>query len=91
MVWDFIQNQLLGMHWFKVLIQNLFAVCGLDLTSPLSGSIIFFIYDVIKIAFLLFVLIFIIFLILKNISSLFMKKRLRFNSQPLFIGLFSFF
>lgn len=60
MVWDFIQNQLLGMHWLKVLIQNLFAVCGLDLTSPLSGSIIFFIYDVIKIVFLLFVLIFII-------------------------------
>ena len=60
MVWDFIQNQLLGMKWLTVLIQKLLTACGLDVTSRLGGSISFFIYDVIKISILLFVLVFII-------------------------------
>lgn len=60
MVWDFIQNQILGMKWLNVLVQNLLTLLGVDVTSRLGGSISFFIYDVIKISILLFVLVFII-------------------------------
>lgn len=58
MVWDFIQNQLLGMKWLNELVQKILSACGLDVTTRLGGSINFFIYDVIKISVLLFVLIF---------------------------------
>ncbi|NLV87487.1 MAG: permease, partial [Clostridiales bacterium] len=57
-VWDFLQNQILGMRWLNDLIGNLLTSLGLDITSRLGGSIHFFIYDVIKIAALLCVLIF---------------------------------
>lgn len=60
MVWDFIQNQLLGMKWLNELVQKILSACGLDVTTRLGGSINFFIYDVIKISVLLFVLIFVI-------------------------------
>ena len=60
MVWDFIQNQILGMKWLNVLVQNFLGFCGLDVTTRIGGSVSFFIYDVIKITVLLFVLIFII-------------------------------
>ena len=60
MIWDFIQNQILGMKWLNGLVQNLLTLLGIDVTSRLSGSISFFIYDVIKISILLFVLVFII-------------------------------
>src|SRR5574344_115196 len=60
MVWDFIQNQLLGMKWLTVLIQKLLTACGLDVTTRLGGSLVFFLMDVIKISILLCVLIFII-------------------------------
>lgn len=60
MVWDFIQNQLLGMKWLTVLIQKLLIACGLDVTTRLGGSLVFFLMDVIKISILLCVLIFII-------------------------------
>ena len=60
MIWDFIQNQILGMKWLNGLVQNLLTLWGIDVTSRLGGSISFFIYDVIKITVLLFVLIFII-------------------------------
>ena len=60
MIWDFIQNQILGMKWLNGLVQNLLTLLGIDVTSRLGGSIIFFIYDVIKISILLFVLVFII-------------------------------
>ena len=60
MVWDFIQNQLLGMKWLTVLIQKLLTVCGLDVTTRIGGSLVFFLMDVIKISILLCVLIFII-------------------------------
>ena len=32
-VWDFIQNQILGMHWLNDLIGSLLTVCGLDPVS----------------------------------------------------------
>lgn len=60
MVWDFIQNQLLGMKWLNVLILKLFKTCGLDAESRIGGSLSFFLMDLIKISILLCVLIFII-------------------------------
>ena len=60
MIWDFIQNQILGMKWLNGLVQKLLTLWGIDVTSRLGGSISFFIYDLIKISILLFVLVFII-------------------------------
>ena len=60
MIWDFIQNQILGMKWLNGLVQNLLTLLGIDVTSRLGGSISFFIYDVIKISILLFALVYII-------------------------------
>lgn len=60
MVWNFIQNQLLGMKWLNVLIGKLLTACGLDVESRICGSIAFFLMDLIKISILLCVLIFII-------------------------------
>jgi uncharacterized membrane protein YraQ (UPF0718 family) len=60
MVWNFIQNQLLGMKWLSILINNLLQSAGLDTSSRIGGSVSFFIYDVVKITALLCVLIFII-------------------------------
>lgn len=60
MIWDFIQNQILGMKWLNALIGNGLSVLGLDISSRLGGSIQFFLYDVIKITVLLCTLIFVI-------------------------------
>lgn len=60
MVWDFIQNQLLGMKWLTVLIQKFLSFCGVDATTRFGGSLTFFLMDVIKISILLCVLIFLI-------------------------------
>ena len=57
-MWTFIQNQLLGMRWLNELIGSGLSALGLDLGSPIGGSLHFFIYDVIKITVLLCVLIF---------------------------------
>ena len=59
-VWDFIQNQVLGMKWLGTLIEKGLTALGLDITSRLGGGIWFFLYDIIKITFLLCLLIFII-------------------------------
>lgn len=60
MIWDFIQNQILGMKWLNKLIGNGLEAAGLDTSGRLGGSIQFFIYDVIKITILLCVLIYLI-------------------------------
>ena len=60
MIWDFIQNQILGMKWLNSIIGNLLSNTGIDLNDRMGGSIQFFLYDVIKITILLCVLIFII-------------------------------
>ena len=60
MIWDFIQNQILGMKWLNIIIGNLLSVIGLDVEGRLGGSVQFFLYDVIKITILLCTLIFII-------------------------------
>ena len=60
MIWDFIQNQVLGMKWLNELIGVLLEKVGLDISGKLWGSIHFFIYDVIKITILLCTLIYVI-------------------------------
>lgn len=60
MVWDFIQNQILGMKWLNGLIEKLLTFFGLDVGSLLGGTVAFFFMDLIKISILLCVLIFII-------------------------------
>lgn len=60
MIWNFIQDQILGMSWLKQLIGNTLEKLGLSITNRLGGSIQFFIYDVIKITILLCLLIYFI-------------------------------
>lgn len=55
---SFIQKQLLGMKWLNDLVGSLLQSIGLDLSTPLGGSLQFFFYDVIKISILLCTLIF---------------------------------
>ena len=59
-VWDFIQNQILGMKWLNGLIGRGLSALGLDVGTRLGGSVQFFIYDVMKITVLLCTLIFVI-------------------------------
>lgn len=59
-IWIFIQDQILGMRWLSSLIGEFLYSIGLDTSGKIGGSIQFFIYDVIKIVFLLCVLIFVI-------------------------------
>ena len=59
-MWEFIQDQVLGMKWLSDLIGNILTALGLDITGKMGGTIQFFIYDVIKIVVLLCALIFII-------------------------------
>lgn len=56
-VWQFIQDQILGMKWLNALIGRGLSAVGLDITGRVGGSIQFFLYDVIKITVLLCVLI----------------------------------
>ena len=60
MIWNFIQNQILGMKWLNALIGSLLQKTGLDTASRMGGSVQFFFYDVIKITILLCTLIFLI-------------------------------
>lgn len=60
MIWDLIQEQLLGMKWLNKLIGNGLERLGIDTSAKLGGSIQFFVYDVIKITILLCVLIYLI-------------------------------
>lgn len=60
MIWDFIQNQILGMKWLNSLIGSGLSALGIDVTERIGGSIQFFLYDVIKITVLLCFLIFLI-------------------------------
>lgn len=59
-VWDFFQAQILGMKWLQQLIGSILNAMGLDISGTIGGSILFFLYDTIKIMVLLSVLIFII-------------------------------
>ena len=59
-VWDFIQNQILGMQWLNAVIGKGLSALGLDTASRWGGSVRFFLYDVVKITVLLCFLIFVI-------------------------------
>lgn len=72
-VWDFFQNEILGMQWISRLIKAVLNSLGLDTSNRIIGSIHFFIYDIIKITILLCVLIFII----SYIQSYFPPERSR--------------
>ena len=70
-VWDFIQNQVLGMRWLNELIGRGLAALGLDTAGRVGGSIRFFLYDTVKIMVLLGVLI----LVISYIQSFFPPER----------------
>lgn len=57
-VWNFIQDQILGMSWLNTLVGRLIELVGIDISGQLGGSLQFFIYDIIKITVLLCTLIF---------------------------------
>ena len=59
-VWQFVQDQVLGMRWLNTLINQLLTAVGLDTQSRIGGSVQFFLYDVLKITVLLCLLIFLI-------------------------------
>ena len=62
-MWDFIQNEILGMKWLYELILRGVAAAGLSVESKIGGAVAFFLFDIIKISVLLCVLIFLISLI----------------------------
>ena len=72
-IWDFFQKQVLGLRWLNELIGKLLTSIGMDPESRLTASLQFFLYDSIKIFFLLSVLIFII----SYIQSYFPPQRTR--------------
>lgn len=59
-IWQFFQDEILGMKWLNRLIGNGLSVLGLDTGGRMGGSVQFFLYDVIKITVLLCCLIFVI-------------------------------
>ena len=72
-MWDFIQNQILGMKWLNAAIGKGLSLLGLDTATRWGGSVQFFFYDVIKITILLCTLIFLI----SYIQSYFPPERSR--------------
>lgn len=70
-MWDFFQNEILGMGWLNRLIGSLFNSLGLDSTGKVGASIQFFLYDIIKIMVLLGILI----LFISYIQSYFPPER----------------
>lgn len=59
-IWQFVQEQVLGMKWLNELIGRGLTALGVDLSGRMGGSIQFFLYDVLKITVLLCSLIFLI-------------------------------
>ena len=59
-IWEFIQDQVLGMKWLNKMIGSMLSSLGLDISGRVGGSVQFFIYDVLKITVLLCFLIFMI-------------------------------
>ena len=72
-MWEFIQDQILGMKWLSSLIGRLLTATGIDVNTKIGGSVQFFLYDVIKITVLLCVLI----LLISYIQSFFPPERSR--------------
>ena len=59
-IWQFIQDQVLGMKWLNKLIGSALSLLGFDVGGRMGGSIQFFLYDILKITVLLCFLIFVI-------------------------------
>lgn len=59
-IWEFIQNQILGMKWLNQAIGKMLSSFRLDIESIAGAGIQFFIYDTVKITILLCVLIYFI-------------------------------
>lgn len=72
-IWQFIQEQVLGMKWLNEIIGAGLSAAGLDVSGRIGGSVQFFIYDVIKITILLCFLVFAI----SYIQSYFPPERSR--------------
>lgn len=70
-IWDFFQNEILGMNWLNRVIQSGLNAAGLDTSGKVGGSIQFFLYDVVKIMVLLGFLI----LMISYIQSYFPPER----------------
>lgn len=70
-IWDFFQNEILGMRWLNRLVQSSLNAAGLDTGGKVGGSIQFFLYDVVKIMVLLGFLI----LMISYIQSYFPPER----------------
>lgn len=70
-VWNFLQDQVLGMKWLNEVVGHGVAALFPDIPDRVSGSVRFFIYDTIKIMVLLGVLI----LIISYIQSYFPPER----------------
>ena len=73
MIWNFIQNEILGMQWLNRGIGSLLSLVGLDPGNRIGSSIRFFLYDTVKIMVLLGVLI----LLISYIQSYFPPERSR--------------
>ena len=52
-IWQFIQDQVLGMKWLNGLIGRGLSMLGLDVGGRVGRSVQFFLYDVLKITVLL--------------------------------------
>ena len=78
-IWDFFQNEVLGMNWLNRLIETFLNACGLDTTGKIGGSVQFFIYDTVKIMVLLGVLI----LIISYIQSYFPPERAKKDTRQI--------
>lgn len=72
-IWNFFQDEVLGMKWLNRLIGSGLNAAGLDIDGKIGGSIQFFLYDMIKIMVLLGFLIFLI----SYIQSYFPPERTR--------------
>ena len=72
-VWHFIQDQIFGMKWLHNVIDSGLSALELDVSSRWGGSVLFFLYDVVKITVLLCILIFVI----SYIQSFFPPERSR--------------
>ena len=59
-VWQFIQDQVLGMKWLNEVIGMGLSALGVDVNGRMGGAVQFFAYDMLKISALLCFLIFII-------------------------------
>lgn len=73
MIWNVIQEQVLGMRWLNDAVGRLITALGMDTGTRLGGSVQFFLYDVVKITVLLCILIFAI----SYIQSFFPPERSR--------------